>query len=398
MQSSVDQMDSSSQFTGSDLLLYVLEFRAAGGVLARSAGIATESGQRLCDVLVRETTTGRTIENGMLQCSLRPEAIRSIINDSGNAGRALHSFFEAWQASGLDSMSCTLVFRTCRKTEKTAEHNAFTASLVLQLFNDGDLRASDIRTRSVLADVLETLPLRRLDGDGRFIGDDRESRVLMQMISENHVETLPVPAGVDRVQSLLSHRADQLLKDGNQIAPGAYVRDGVHIGRMNVVLSHTFIDTAVFIGDGNFINAHVSIGSGTQIGDNNRISPFASIEGVPGAVHARVAEIGSGNYIGPYSHLGAGVSIGADNHIGPGVVLTEFAKIKDCRARSLTKGEYLSGETLSLFFNSLAVTRNGAERMFNGVDVLPGEYVLFDNVPECMSRFNGDGTSRNGHQ
>ena len=394
MQSSIDQPRAIGGGDPFDLLLFVLEYRVSGGELTRVALVPGEGDLRLCAALIAEIG-GSEGGNGVVQRTLSSQAVLRIMKEgAGTTPRSLHSFFQGWKTSGVDSLSCTLLSKQCGDSSHEGYFRTFRSSLLFQLFNEGALRASDVRAREVLADALADLPLRKLDGEGRFMTPVESPEAMSDGPAD---PSLRSPAGIDRVESLLTHRSDLLLKEGNQIAPGVYVRDAVHIGRKNILLSHTFVDVAVFIGNANFIDSHVSVGSGAQIHDGNMIAPFVCIEGALGTGKAQVASIGSCNSIGSYSQIGAGMKIGDENYIGPGVALNTATKVKDCRARSLTKGDYLSGETVSLFFNRLAIARNSAERLFNGVDVLPGEYVLFDNVPECMSRFEGDGTSKNGH-
>lgn len=185
--------------------------------------------------------------------------------------------------------------------------------------------------------------------------------------------------------------------NNNQIAPGSVVRDDVQMGRGNVFLSFVFVDNGASIGDDNFIDSHVSIGNSAHVGDQNRLSAFVCLEGNVGDETSRVASIGNNNYLGAFTRIGRGITLGNGCYIGSGVVLGISTRVKDCRVRSLTKGDYISGDVVYQNLSSVAIARNSDQRLFNGVDVLPGEYVLFDNSPECMDRFKGDGTSNNGH-
>lgn len=394
MQTSSEHHEKRTEDFPQELLLFVLEFRS-GQVLSRAACVSHEGERRICDAVLGQTEFERVPENGVSQFSLDFSAARSIAKA---ASPAMGAFFKSWEASGVERLSCTLLFRDCPEPKRKGDYNAFKSSLVFELFNDGALRASDIFARQLLCDCISELPLRKFTSAGHSL-DENGQNPLFQMISGESSEDggMLSPAAIDRLPSLLSHRADQLLKDGNQVTSGAYIRDGVHIGKGNILLSYSFVDTGAWIGSENFIDSHVSIGSGAQAGSRNHFGAFASLEGVLSTSEIRVASVGDNNYIGAYTQIGAGIAVGSDNYIGPRLHLYRPTKVKDCRARSLTKGDYLSAETISLFFNNLAVVRNSAQRLFNGVDVLPGEYVLFDNVPDCMSRFEGDGTSKKGH-
>ncbi len=394
MRTSSERAEKRAEGFPEELLLLVLEFRS-GQLLSRAACVSHEGERRLCDTVLGHKGFERVPENGVSQFILDPDAVRAI---AGTASPGMRPFFKSWEASGIDGINCTLLFRNCPEPKRKGDYNAFKSSIVFELFNDGALRASDIFARQLLCDCISGLPLRKFTASGHSL-DESGQNPLFQMISSEGSEDGGVlsAAAIDRLPSLLSHRADQLLRDGNQITAGAFVRDGVHIGKGNTLLSYVFIDTGTWVGSGNFIDSHVSIGSCAQMGNGNHFGAFASLEGVLSTGEIRVASVGDNNYIGAYTQIGAGIDVGSNNYIGPRVHLYRPTKVKDCRARSLTKGDYLSAETIGLFFNNITIVRNSAQRLFNGVDVLPGEYVLFENVPDCMSRFEGDGTSKSAH-
>ena len=186
-------------------------------------------------------------------------------------------------------------------------------------------------------------------------------------------------------------------KKVNQIAPGVIICEPILMGQANELLPFTYVASKVSIGNDNHISSHVSIGLGAHIGDNNRISAFVCLDSSSVNDSHRASSIGDRNYLGTFSRIAKGIAIGNNNYIGSGVVLGPATKVKDCRAHSATKGDYIAAKSLITSFNNMAIARNSAQRLFNGVDVLPGEFVIFDNVSECIARFRGDGTSNDAN-
>jgi tetrahydrodipicolinate N-succinyltransferase len=100
--------------------------------------------------------------------------------------------------------------------------------------------------------------------------------------------------------------------------------------------------------------------------------------------------IGNDNFLGTFVRIGTGITIGDKNFIAAGVNLSLGTKLRDCRESSSSFGEYINVRDLNENFNGLAIAPNNAVREFNGVSLVPGEYILFDNASEFMARFEGD--------
>lgn len=380
----------------SDLLLYLMEYRASSG-LHRIAGMLSENnaefGRALCD-LSRLTETP---ENGIHQVRLDRSLLEQHLEDVPSFHPGLPDYLTAWRALGAPDMSVTILCRKSADERRLVEHREFRTMILFELFNDGALRANDVRARTALFESLESLPLRPLTADGRIIIPKYEEKMGARTFRNEAYVTGLVPeksaAAIDKLPSLLSHRLDRLIRDGNQVSPGAVVRNGVYIGEFNILHPYTVIDVGARLGNENCINAHSVVGSGTQLGDRNRIGAFCCIDGVASSAGGDIVAIGSDNLFGSYVHIGSGIKMGDGNCIGCNVHLIVPTKFKDCRAHSPTKGDYLTVDSLGEAFSGLFIARNTAQRLFNGVDVLPGEKVLFDNTPECVRRFEGDGTS-----
>ena len=105
-------------------------------------------------------------------------------------------------------------------------------------------------------------------------------------------------------------------------------------------------------------------------------------------------QIADENFIGTFARVGTGIIIGNKNFIGASVNIALGTKLRDCREDSKTHTKYISVKELNGVFNNLAIMPNNATRDFNGVTVLPGEYLLFHNTEDFMDRFNGDSRIR----
>lgn len=267
-------------------------------------------------------------------------------------------------------------------------------SLLFDLFNAGALRGSDPAARQALLDSFSILPNRFLTEGGQFVVPLQEDPVFLRRVSSFTEWSGPIaeiaPGGIDKFPSLLSIRANELLLDGNRIVPSAMIRDGVHVGKRNIFMFHVAVNIAAYIGDDNLIDSHASIASSAQIGSKNKIGSFVSIEGVLSPANAEPVIIGDENFFGTFVRIGTGIRVGNRNFIGAGVNLSLGTKLKDCRGDSPTRGEYITVREINDRFNDLAITPNNAVRSFEGVELVPGEYVLFANSPDFMARFEGD--------
>jgi len=245
------------------------------------------------------------------------------------------------------------------------EYKKVRSELIFGLFNEGIFRSVNENERQVLIDSFLFLPNKYLSSDGYFYSDN--------------------PSAIDKFPSLMSVRKERLLTDGNRIIPSAMIRNGTYVGRSNIFMFHAAVNLGVYIGDGNLIDSHASLGSAAQIGNENKIGSFVSLEGVLSPANAKPVMIGNRNFLGSFVRIGTGIVLGDDNFIGSGVNLSLGTKLKDIRA----KGEYLSVSDITPL-SKLAILPNNAKREVEGVEVLPGEYILMDNKEEFRARFEGD--------
>ena len=241
--------------------------------------------------------------------------------------------------------------------------------LLFGLFNDGIFRGSNTEQRQALLDSFTFLPNRFLTGEGEFLNTD---------------STI---GAIDKFPSILSVRAEKIKEDGNRIIPSAMIRSGVHIGKRNIFMFHAAVNIAAYIGDDNLIDSHASVGSAAQIGNGNKIASFVSLEGVLSPANAKPVIIGNKNFLGSFVRIGTGIELQEDNFIGSGVNISLGTKLRDCRAGATSN--YVSVSEL-LPMKNLAILPNNAERVFQGNDVLPGEYLLVENTAEFIARFDGD--------
>lgn len=271
-------------------------------------------------------------------------------------------------------------------------------TLLFDLFNVGALRGSDPAARQALLDSFSTLPSRYLDASGRFIVPPREAPLFVRrvpsFVAAEQTVADAAPAGIDKFPSLIAVRGEELLADGNRIVPSAMIRDGVHVGKRNIFMFHAAVNIAAYIGDDNLIDSHASLASSAQIGNRNKIGSFVSIEGVLSPANAEPVTIGDDNFLGTFVRVGTGIRIGSRNFVGAGVALSLGTKLKDCRPNRPTTGDYVAVRDLNGCFDSIAIVPNNAVRTVDGVGLVPGEYVLFENTPDFMARFEGDNRIR----
>lgn len=243
---------------------------------------------------------------------------------------------------------------------------------VFNLFQEGTYRGSSEKERQALLDAFTTRPNRYLTPGGEYTD-----------------EAFAI-GGIDKFRSLLAVCGERLKADGNRIVPSAMIREGVYVGKRNIFMFHAAVNIAAYIGDDNLIDSHASIGSAAQVGNKNKIGSFVSLEGVLSPANAKPVIIGDENFLGSFVRIGTGIEIGNRNFFGSGVNLSLGTKIKDCRDSSPLKGSYVTPENLIGELNSLVVAPNNAARTFAGVALVPGEYILFENTEEFMSRFERD--------
>lgn len=309
----------------------------------------------------------------------RGEGVRQLLSDAYANRRAV---------------SATLLLSSSPEGSAEGEYLRFKTSLLFDLFNAGALRGTDAVARQALLDSFSLLPNRFLTEGGQFIVPLQEDPVFLRRLKSFTEWSGPIneisPGGIDKFPSLMSIRANELLLDGNRVVPSAMIRDGVHVGKRNIIMFHAAINIAAYIGDDNLIDSHASIASSAQIGNKNKIGSFVSIEGVLSPANAEPVVIGDENFFGTFARIGTGMRVGNANFIGAGVNLSLGTKLKDCRIESPTRGEYVSVRDINDHFNALAIIPNNAVRDFEGVALVPGEYVLFANSADFMARFEGD--------
>lgn len=287
------------------------------------------------------------------------------------------------------SVEFVLIHKECENAAKKNQYLTLRTTLLFDAFNDGSLRGSDPIARQALLDTFSLLPNRFLDSDGFFAETERtESTSFRETLSIAKGDPNARYSAIDKFPSLMSVRGARLREDNNRLVPSVMIRDGVHVGKRNIFMFHAAVNIAAYIGDDNMIDSHASLASSAQIGNRNKIGSFVSLEGVLSPANAEPVFIGDDNFIGTFVRIGTGIKIGNKNFLAAGVNLSLGTKIRDCRAG---KGsEYTTPRELNESFHHLAIVSNNATRRFNDVDVVPGEYLVFENTESFMDRFTGD--------
>mgnify|MGYP000107534351 CR=1 FL=1 len=289
-------------------------------------------------------------------------------------------------------VSVLILARDAADSAEKERYLQLRTTTLFNMFNEGLLRGSDAGARQALLDSFGTLPNRLLTAEGQFLmRRDEEPNFIRQVpqYAEQRQGQHSV-GGIDKFVSLLTVRWDRLIADGNRVIPSAMIRDGVYVGKRNIFMFHAAVNIAAYIGDDNLIDSHASIASSAQLGSRNKIGSFVSLEGVLSPANAVPVTIGDDNFFGTFARIGTGIAIGNKNFIAAGVNLSLGTKLKDCREGSSTKGEYINVRDLNGAFDQLAIAPNNAIRDFFGVSLVPGEYILFENTEDFMSRFEGD--------
>ncbi|MFM1847024.1 MAG: 2,3,4,5-tetrahydropyridine-2,6-dicarboxylate N-succinyltransferase [Pseudomonadota bacterium] len=338
------------------------------------------------------------LDEGFAEVRISHEQVGSLLAPFGGtaAPRAIAGLLRTLGEAYTDrrAVTVTVLMKETGRPAEEGEYLRRRTTILFDLFNSGALRGTDTPARQALLDSFTTLPNRFLSEGGQFIVPLQEDPVFFRRVKSYTEWSGPIaeisPGGIDKFPSLLSIRANELLLDGNRIVPSAMIRDGVHIGKRNIFMFHAAVNIAAYIGDDNLIDSHASIASSAQIGSKNKIGSFVSIEGVLSPANAEPVVIGDENFLGTFVRIGTGIRVGDNNFIGAGVNLSLGTKLRDCRADSLTRGEYIAVRDINAAFSRLSVTPNNAARDFEGVALLPGEYVLFENTPDFMARFDGD--------
>jgi sugar O-acyltransferase (sialic acid O-acetyltransferase NeuD family) len=133
--------------------------------------------------------------------------------------------------------------------------------------------------------------------------------------------------GCNRTREKLVHRVHHTF--ANLVHPTALVDDEVKIGKGNIILHRSIVQTHVIIGHHTIINTAAIVEHDCQIDDFVHIGPGATL---CGGVH-----VGRGTLIGAGSTVVPGIKIGAHCLIGAGVVITRHvpdnAVVKGCPAR-----------------------------------------------------------------
>jgi acetyltransferase-like isoleucine patch superfamily enzyme len=236
--------------------------------------------------------------------------------------------------------------------------------LVMELFSAGTLNALDPEQRNPLTQVFAGLPTIPMSAGG---------------VIKAHMEAH------DKFPSWLMFNDPGT----NRFAPTSFARYGAHFGSGNTLMMGVAVNFGVSIGDDNLLDGHSSIASCVQMGDRNKVGSFVSMEGVLSPVNADPVVVGDDNFFGTRARVGTGLIIGNKNFWGSGVDVSMGTKLKDVREGSQTIGQYVNAGTPEGIqgADKTMITTNSAVRTVNGIEVLPGEFLLNLNTEENQTRF-----------
>ncbi len=248
------------------------------------------------------------------------------------------------------------------------------AYLILQLFSNGSLNSLDPAHRHPLTKIFAALPTIEMSIAG-IPGEEGSNDKFPSWLLFNDLNE-------------------------NRFAPTSFVRFGAHLGRANTLMFGATVNMGTSIGDENLLDGHCSIASCVQIGHRNKIGSFVSMEGVLSPVNEHPVVVGDNNFFGTRCRIGTGMIIGNNNFWGSGVDISKGTPLRDFRDNLSTNyGDYVKAGTPDGIQgqHETMIIINRAKRIISEVEVLPGEYLLFNNSEENMKRFerNDDLTSKN---
>jgi len=131
---------------------------------------------------------------------------------------------------------------------------------------------------------------------------------------------------------------EKLVSSGVRVLPGAFIRQGAHIGK-NVVIMPSFVNVGAHIGSGTLIDSWATVGSCAYVGKNCHISGGAGIGGVLEPLQAKPTIIEDNCFIGARSEVVEGVVIEEGSVISMGVFIGASTKIVDRHTGEITYGK-----------------------------------------------------------
>ncbi|SEA06539.1 2,3,4,5-tetrahydropyridine-2,6-dicarboxylate N-acetyltransferase [Eubacterium aggregans] len=108
-----------------------------------------------------------------------------------------------------------------------------------------------------------------------------------------------------------------------RIEPGAFIREGVHIGKNAVVMMGAVINIGAEIGDGSMIDMNAVLGARAKVGKNCHIGAGAVLAGVLEPPSKEPVSVGDGVVIGANAVILEGVQIGENAVVAAGAVVTQ---------------------------------------------------------------------------
>lgn len=109
----------------------------------------------------------------------------------------------------------------------------------------------------------------------------------------------------------------------SRIEPGAYIREGAHIGKNCVIMMGSIINIGANIGDGTMIDMNAVVGARGQIGKNVHVGAGAVIAGVLEPPSKDPVTIEDNVLIGANAVILEGVKVGKGSVVAAGAIVTK---------------------------------------------------------------------------
>ena len=171
--------------------------------------------------------------------------------------------------------------------------------------------------------------------------------VLLSFRLENNA---PVKAGdvqfYDKVPLKYSgYSAEDFVRDGTRVVPGAFARRGAFVAR-DVVLMPSYVNIGAYVDAGTMVDTWATVGSCAQIGKNVHLSGGVGIGGVLEPLQANPTIIEDGCFIGARSEIVEGVIVEEGAVISMGVYIGQSTRIYDRETGEVHYGRVPAGSVV----------------------------------------------------
>lgn len=144
---------------------------------------------------------------------------------------------------------------------------------------------------------------------------------------------------------LLRLSQEVVLERGLRIVPGAFVRQGVWLGK-SVIVMPAFVNVGAFIDERTMIDSGTTVGSCAFIGKRCHISSNVTIGGVLEPIQATPVIVEDDVFVGAGCHILEGAHIESGSILGSGVIITSSTKIINRASREVHVGRVPAGSVV----------------------------------------------------